>query len=329
MIERQFIFPVIGKVGMIFTSKPLADFVTRQLVNYSTTESIKDSNEDDGATIKIYNSDIVNCFQEYARENLYVSRNFVIGSKTIKLGNLEYIIKDDKIIICYRNDKSLIQIIKQIHRTIVGISNEAKYRNWSGFFYSRYLFPLFSIYAACYGYYCVHGSLLQYYDRYILLTGLDGVGKSTIANMIASEGGEILADNIVLYNGVVSLNFNLVMRVDVTTQTKYKTIHTQKTFKEILPDTVDKGQVKDLKIFNIIREKTENEVRIEPFHGQSDIWKMYLDTAPEIEEANRVMTPWSFIWNAKKKDNCAGISEVFNVYIPEGKIYEAKERICR
>ena len=74
------------------------------------------------------------------------------------------------------------------------------------------------------------------YDKNIILAGLDGVGKSTLANLICQdEGNFILADNIVLFDGKNALNLNLTMRLEKEVETNLKIIYQNSFIKEVVP----------------------------------------------------------------------------------------------
>lgn len=320
----SFEFPLLGRCILYFQSDSLATFISRQLKNYviETTDTFCGDCE-----IEIFNSEVLKLLESSIQRNLYYSRSFKVDNGMILLDNIEYKCIGKSLKIKYKQSNSIDHKVKQIIKSIMCINGIMEYRNNSGVFYTRYLFPLLSIYAACYGYYCIHGSLIRLKNRNIVLTGLDGVGKSTMANMLSSEEGEILSDNIVLFNGTTALNFNLAMRIDLDTKTKYQTIFELNSFKEILPDVTTFGEVVVDDFYNLIRDRNNRIPYLEEASYSPINWVLYLNTAPEIGQANRLMAPWSYVWSSGVRDDKAPQLQIYNLFIPENGIQEAKEII--
>lgn len=324
MKSLYFEFPLIGQCILYFPSDSLATFVSRQLKNYviKVTDVFCDDCE-----IEIFNNEIIKLLKDIIDKNLYYSRNFKVAKGIILLDNIEYKCAKESLKIKYKQNKSIIHKAKRGIKKIMCISSLMKYRNNSGVFYARYLFPLLSIYAGCYGYYCIHGSLIRLKDKNIVLTGLDGVGKSTMANMLSSEEGDILSDNIVLFNGITALNFNLAMRIDLDTETKYQTLFKQNDFKEVLPDVTKYGEVAVDSFYNLIRDQTNKTPYLEKVCYSPVSWALYLNVAPEIGQANRLLAPWNYVWASGLRDDKAFQFQIYNLFIPENGIREAKEVI--
>lgn len=319
-----FDFPLLGNSVFAFPSDEIGIFVSRQLQNY--VKKTVNVNSGDWE-IEIFNRDVVKTFNEAVEKRLYVSRNFKMDDGRIVLDNLEYICTPNSIRIKYIQNKTIIFQGKQIVKKFLCLNEEMKYRNNSGVFYNRYLFPLLSAYAACYGYYCIHGSLIRLKDKNIVLAGLDGVGKSTMANSLSSEEGDILADNIVMFNGITALNFNIAMRIDSDTESKYRTVLKFNGFKEILPDNIGFGEVIVDRFYNLIRDQKRKTPHVEEISENVVIWTLFLNTAPEIERANRLMAPWGYICSDGRKEEKTMRIKIFNLYIPENGLAMAKEII--
>ncbi len=320
----SFEFPLLGRCILYFPSDSLATFISRQLKNYviETTDVFCDDCE-----MEIFNSEIFELLKKFIKNNLYYSRSFKVDKSVILLDNIEYKCTGKSLKIKYKHSNSIDHKIKWIIKSIMCINSIMEYRNNSGIFYARYLFPLLSIYAAYYGYYCIHGSLIRLKNKNIVLTGLDGVGKSTMANMLSSEEGEILSDNIVLFNGITALNFNLAMRIDLDTETKYQTIFKLNKFKEVLPDVTTFGEVVVDSFYNLIRDRNNRIPYLKEASFSPTSWALYLNTAPEIGQANKLMAPWSYVWASGMRDDKAPQLQICNLFIPENGIQEAKEII--
>lgn len=320
--------PLIGNCVIYIKDKKLADFSCRQLQNYITQSINVEPCKDTVDTIlKFKNEHVVKTFREYCSQNVGLSRSLKWKENTLKDGYYQYKVGSELIVKCRmllrKSDK-----IKNVYNRIKNISEEGKYGILGGVFYKTVLFPILSVYAAAFGLYCVHGSLIHLKNnRTIIVSGLDGVGKSSLSDMICKmKGNKLLADNIVLFDGKKALNLNLAMRLEVDVETKRPVIYKNKNIKEVLPEEIGYGLCKVDHIYALLRGNITDKVIRYENKATSQYWMMLMERAPEIQQANNLLGPWLFVFDLFHKGNEVTIP-IVTMSIPNGKLEMGKEVI--
>lgn len=320
-------FPIIGKCEMNIPSGKAGEFIIRQLRNY-IIKNIETSNEKI-KNIEIFNKDIVREFTVLCKfHELMLARNFRIENGYILANGYKVIVKDDRVIVCKVEETGYIKKVKNICRKIKGIIPRYKYNYCSGIYTQYYLNALFFLYAAYKNFICVHGSCVTYKGKIILITGLDGVGKSSMGLLFSDIEGEILADNMVLYKRGKAINLNLAMRVDPQCKTKYEELYYDSDFKEVLPNVCDKGIVDIDYIFCLVKNNGKNIDKSE-FMGTETEWTMYMNGAQEVCNANKVMMPWIFLNSMRNTEKSDRKIKITILSIPSGKLLDAREEIIK
>lgn len=275
------------------------------------------------------NQEIFETFYKYYNEHISLSRNGTWDNYSINLGLIKYVISNNHVEIYVKKQTGFKNKIKDLYKFFTIYSEENKYALLGGEFYRYGLFPILSVYGACFGLYCIHGSLVHLHnDKNIILAGLDGVGKSTLANLICQdEGNFILADNIVLFDGKNALNLNLTMRLEKEVETNLKIIYQNSFIKEVVPLEVRKGLCHVDKIINLLRGN-HSEIKIYENSIPDSQWIMFLERAPEIGQANSVISFWLYMYNLIFGGNTIQCAQI-NLSIPNGKLKEAKEYLVK
>jgi hypothetical protein len=195
-------------------------------------------------------------------------------------------------------------------------------------FYETVLYPIFSLYAIRGNYSLVHGSLIEIEGKYIVLAGLDGVGKSSLSNELVLKGAKIVADNFVLFNGENFIGINMPIRLDLENTTIENIIFKDNNLKEVLYDDCINIPVTIEKVYFLsIGEKLDINSMNENTIAQN--WNLINNGASEILGANLFNIPFLY----QNSLSTTIINNKYNSYwfsIPKGKIKEAtKELICQ
>ena len=321
--------PLLGICRINLEKREVARFSYRQLGNYVVGEIKEEyeSSENNRTNLLFESNSIVKEFSVYKSYNMGLDRGTCWNTNSISIGNYKYILDNNVLRILIYKPHGNIEILKYIYKRVRSNTEEKKYALLGGQFYHNILFPIFTVYAAVYGLFCVHGSLIHTKNnRNIILSGLDGVGKSSLADMICSEeGNELLADNIVLFDGKKALNLNLAMRLELTTVTKNKVIYSNKEIKEILPPVINFGFCNIDRIFNLLRDNNDQTVKFNHASTPHD-WIMFMERAPEIGQANNILSYWLFVHSLIKRHERITVP-IISVAIPNGKLVQGKEFI--
>jgi len=309
------IFPLIGEVSIDIKNKKLFNFTKRQLKNYvKTVSKIQNLNTSIiiKTSIKKQNSDILLGRLIVFKNNQFRS----IQNSKVQTISYEYDFNKNLIIKVDLKKKSLFYLKKLL---------KSDYSITHGLFYQTILYPIFSLYSIKDNYSLVHGSLLKIKDNYIVLTGLDGVGKSSLSNELVIDGAEILADNFVLYNGNNFIGLNMPIRLDLDNKTEENIIYKDKTLKEILYKNYEKNaiQVKSIYFLSIGEYFSINDID-EKIAKQN--WNLINNGANEILGANLFNMPFLY-QNIFDKESKNSVMAFYHLSIPKGKIKEAKQEI--
>ena len=313
-------FPLIGIVLINIKSNNLLEFTKRQLKNYIVSQS-DTTNSDYFVSIKADDFD-----------NLYFEDSILGRDVKFKDNKLNFIKNSRVQCITYNYDfnKNIDLSINFKKKNLYYLKSmlSSKYSINHSLFYETILYPIFSLYAIKDNYSLVHGSLIKIDDKYIVLAGLDGVGKSSLSNELVLQGAKILADNFVLFNGEKFIGLNMPIRLDLDNDTKENVIFEDNNLKEVLFDySEDKAVQVDAVYFLAIGEKLGIQKIDQNIVNQN--WNLINNGASEILGANMFNIPFLYqntIDKTIKQGNCTNY--IFS--IPKGKIKEArKELICQ
>jgi len=313
-------FPILGNISIDIQDNNLGVFTKRQLTNYIVSETTIDT-KGCFVSIEIENKENI-AFDDiiFGREIKFKNNNLNI-SKNSRIDNINYKYFFDK------NIRIDIVFKKKLAYYLKDILN-SEYSQIHMLFYKTILYPIFSLYALVDNYYLVHGSLLRLEDKNIVLTGLDGVGKSSLSNELVLNGAKILADNFVLFNGKDFIGLNMPIRLDLKNETTKNIIFKDDNLKEVLYNDKENNQIKVDKIYFL---NISNNLKIEQI--DSDIvklnWNFINNGASEIMGANSFCLPFLYQNMINNKQKIDTSIEYFNFSIPKGKIKEAtKELMC-
>lgn len=206
--------PLIGTVIVSFSDKEFADFCLRQINSYKT--EVKYETVVDGHPLVSFrlNTSIFSTLKsmgpgvrKFSRAATVTGSTFSIsenGRFTKRKLNIYHDELNAKIDIWHTENK----FFKHLKCFIGGRYkyNHAKY-------YNSFLYVLFSIYYAEYGFIPVHAALIIKDDQAALIYGLDGVGKSTLSTKLMDKGCKVPSDNITLLNGDIAVNLVQTMRL--------------------------------------------------------------------------------------------------------------------
>jgi len=313
-------FPLIGDVSIDIKSSDLFEFTKRQLKNYIVSHSSIPN-------IKSFVSLNVPSINNTNFEDIILGReikfkdNELHISKKSRIQTLSY---------KYNFNDHLTLNIDLKKKSLYYLKNllSSKYSINHILFYQTILYPIFSLYAMQDSYSLVHGSLIKINDKYIVLTGLDGVGKSSLSYELLLRGHKILADNFVLSNGKSFVGLNMPIRLDLENDTKENIIYEDDNLKEVLFDfKEDNAVVVDNVYFLSISENLAIKELDKNIVTQN--WHLINNGAGEILEANLFNLPFLY-QNSLTKSLDISSYRSYSFSIPKGKIKEAvEELICQ
>jgi len=320
MVKFKCYFPIIGNISIDIKDENLALFTKRQLSNYIVSK--KDVNTGSYfVSIELENNKKVAFDDIVFGRDIKFKENSLNISKNSRIDNINYKYSFEK------NIRIDIIFKKKLAYYLKDLIN-SKYSQIHMLFYKTILYPIFSLYSLVDNYYLVHGSLLRLKDKNIVLTGLDGVGKSSLSNELVLNGAKILADNFVLFNGKDFIGLNMPIRLDLENETTENIIFKDDNLKEVLYKDIENNHIKvDMVYFLNI----SNNLKIEQM--DSDIaklnWNFINNGASEIIGANSFCLPFLYQNMINKKQKIDNGIEYLNFSIPKGKIKEAtKELMC-
>lgn len=324
-MQGIFQLPLIGRVEIRCYEKGFYEFIKRQMYCYFEEDTRKfNQKESYIAGIKITEHQTVEKFADILSGTYKLSRNINVKDGRMCVGDVVYEIHDGKLEIF----ASIITKLRQMKVKIgAGIlSREKNYTRYHNMFYQYVLYPIFSLYSVR-GYYLIHGSIVEAGAKTIVLTGLDGVGKSSLANEFQKKGAILQGDNFVLWNGLQVVPFQLAIRLSPQQKTEMQVIYTDRNVKEIISATGHTTErIPDYFFILLI----SNRLFIENLEMQQVYFSNYLNNAGEIGAANSFLSPFYFAFMQKKKSNEK--NGMYNIKtsiigIPKGKLEEGVKLI--
>jgi len=316
MYKIKLNLPIIRNINIDIQDKQLFIFTQRQLKNYITDIS---TNNDDVNFVNIQ-TNINKKFNDVilGREVQFYNNvlQFTINSR-VQTINYQYDFNNYlKIDINFK--KKLFYYIKALIKSNYAIKHIL--------FYQTVLYPVFSLYALSDNYFLVHGSLLKLEDKYIVLTGLDGVGKSSLSNELVLNGAKILADNFVLFNGNNFLGLNMPIRLDLQNPTNENILYKDNSLKEILYSYKEDNKINGNEVYFL---NISNSLKIQELDNNLSKynWNFINNGAGEITDANRFCLPFLYQNLLSKKQIFDNTIKYFSFSIPKGKIKEAIKEI--
>lgn len=318
--------PIIGLVECDIVDINAANFTERQFANYIISK--KDvvckrskikyicSNKDKLHIEKIINDQIGLGRKIHTEHNQIIIDNYVVC------------VCKDSIEVYNNEQKSLLRkIVKKTYYCTMGSREEKRYSSLHAQFYKEILYPIFALYGLIGGYYLIHGSLLEKNDAGIIITGLDGVGKTSICKeMVKNKNYKILSDNFVLFNGNTAVPLNLAMRINRVDDARgFEVIYKNKDIMEIIATERREQEYGIDKMFNLV---IGNELKVEKKYVDLGNIALFLNCAPEIGKGNKLVAVCSFLCMMCREVEDTNIKmELYNVSIPYGDIAMGAEVI--
>jgi hypothetical protein len=289
--------PLIDNIEILVKDSVIAKFIERQLSNYIVDTYTKNIKSEYEYIINIYDKTYLSQIEYFFNRNIVLGRSHKIKNNKAIVPNFEYIYRQDKMqIICNRRTKWYKKFKK------------LNYRKCNIQFYNNVLFPIFSLYSILDNYILIHGSIINYKNKNIIISGLDGVGKSSISSMMSDIGAKLYADNFVLFNGKYSLPVNLAIRLYDNQSTKLKVIYkdNDEKLKEVISNNIKMEPIKVDEIYFLnMADKLDFSAKT---FANPTAWFMFCNIAPEIRDANLFVAP--FIYKG-----------MYSTYSYDGKFY--------
>lgn len=315
--------PELGIINISILNPYLLEFTKRQLGEYIVIDegnAYFDCNW--YVALEISNANVFKKIRELSQKNYTLSRDFHIESGEIYYAYM-----------CIETGGNSIKIkmrkrslgVKEKIRNVYSWIERADYGKWHGQFYQYVLFPVFLLYAIAGGYYLIHGSALQYEGKNLLLTGLDGVGKSSLTSILSEHDFHVLADNFLLFDGKKILPLNMPIRGDLGLKhgKDIKCIYKDKMLCEYISRTYLREEIIPDKFISL---SIADELGFVHKSIDSFSYFMFVNHAPEINEANKFIGPF-FFWHNQKATNINNELELLELGIPKGKLLEGAEAI--
>jgi len=303
--------PLIEEITLYICNNELAEFTQRQLYNYVV--NIQELKENNTATTIILatNQIFIKKMKPLFTKNQKLGRQYKIDNNILNIPNFEYHLSNEALEIIYTK-KEKIKWYKG--------KKKATYSKCHINFYEQILFPIFSLYAIYDGYYLIHGSLLMFNDNAFILSGLDGVGKSSLSNLLQQKGAKILADNFVLYNGKTAIPLNMAMRLEPKQDTQLEVLYSDKDLKEVLPIDILDHTICVNKIFLL---SISDKLEFKKISNNPVLWSLFLNLAPEIGSANNFIAP--VLYNSLEITKLDFNGGFFIIKIPLGELEKGLE----
>lgn len=324
-MQGIFQFPLIGKIEIKCHERGFYEFVKRQMYCYFEEETGRfEQRENHIACIRITESHTVERFADILSGKYKLSRNINVKDDRMYVGDVVYEVHNGKLEI----SASLITKARQLKIKIgTGMmSKEKNYARYHNMFYQYVLYPIFSLYSVR-GYYVIHGSIVVAGEKTLVLAGLDGVGKSSLANEFQKKGALLQADNFVLWNGQQVLPFQLAIRLSPQQKTGMKIIYADRNVKEVIPITGHRKEMVPDYIFILL---ISDKLFMERLEMQEVYFSNYLNNAVEIGAANSFLSPFyfDFMHKGKLKEEKRKYNIKTSILgIPKGKLEEGVKLI--
>lgn len=306
--------PLLGIIDIFFQDIKLEEFSRRQFFNYMREEKTVNFNSRYVTIITELNYD--DYLMKYKKEKFQYSRNFRCENGNITYQGM-FICQTEcgKIKIELNMDKSLR--LKAWQMICHKLRKENLYAHYHAEFYQTVLFPVFALYAIFGNYYLIHGSLIRYRKQYFIISGLDGVGKSSLTNMLVDKGAECLADNFVLFNGTETITLSLAMRLSPEMKTSMNIIYEDTNLKEVVLNNgiCEKDKVVPQKIYVLC---IADEIKVENVCVSKTDWVLFMNNAPEICDANKFIGPF-LIAGIKNNESTPNV-DITVIEIPYGQL---------
>jgi len=310
--------PILGNTIIEIRDENLYHFFKRQFANYIINVEKSEIKSFINIFLNLENLFIRNCQLSRNIKFQDNSFKFVKTAKTQKLTFVYDTTNSTKISIEF--EKKLLYYLKNMMKT--------KYSMNHILFYQTILYPVFSLYSMMDNYFSVHGSLLKVNDKYIVLTGLDGVGKSSLTTELALLGHKVLADNFLLFNGHTFVGLNMPLRLDLDNPISENIIYKDDNLKEVLFEDIEQNTVEANKVFFMV---IGDELSIKKIDTNTAMlnWTLINNGAGEILDANLFCLPFSYQNILSPKNSIDENLEFFMLSIPKGKIKDGvKEIFC-
>lgn len=313
--------PLLGQVIInLSVSDELQSFAKRQLDSYIVSENSSSNKTFVLIKVKLKNLEFVDGV--FGRQVIF-KNNYFEYTKNTKTQNLnfKYYIENNEISIQIGFLKKPLYYLKNI--------KSSKYSMNHILFYQTILYPIFSLYSMMDNYFLVHGSLIKVNDKYIVLTGLDGVGKSSLTTELALLGHKVLADNFLLFNGHTFVGLNMPIRLDLDNPISENIIYKNDNLKEVLFKDTKRDVIKANKVFFMV---IGDELSIKKIDTNTAMlnWTLINNGAEEILAANLFCLPFLYQNMLSLKNSIDENLEFFILSIPKGKIKDGvKEILCQ
>ena len=317
--------PIIGPTKIELEDQQLLEFSKRQLAHYlQRIEENRRENKTYVIKIKADNNLLCNKFSEIVKEEKILSRGMKISNGVLcndlpkKYERVKYRWSANEVMVITSSIEYSLPV--KIYATIFN----DKYSRNHKHFYQLVLFPLFSLYALLDDYYPVHGSAIRINNKTIIISGLDGVGKSTLTEALVSYGGNILSDNFTIFNGKDVVPLIMPLRMPVKDSTKQKEIYKNGSIKEIMPPISENKEQSVDYIYYLVIGKRLKLVKLEA--DKQTLLNSLCFGANEVRDANNSILAIQY---AKLNEKvCRHQYRTLNVYsleIPRSKIHEGAE----
>lgn len=313
----KFELPIIGKIEILVCDKHLKEFILRQFSNYVISTDDRKTILDNGQAY-IYTdikfSDV--CLFE---KGIY-SRKFRVNEQGIYYENVMLGNNDGNLYIKVLGRRERAIKLKDVYYKF---NQRNKYAKYHAMFYRTILFPIFSLYALMDGFFLIHGSTLSYNGHMFAVTGLDGVGKSTLTTKLCQRGANILSDNFTLYNGREVVPLLMPLRVEADLEVAgFDVLYRDDKMKEIIKynNQENKIELENVFVLSIAEKFACKDSHI----GKLD-WVMYMNNAPEICDANRFIGP--FLLQPRKLDSLESSVCLTKLMVPKGDLDNVKNYI--
>lgn len=308
----KFDLPLLGDVEISIVSHEVAEFTKRQLFLYLVAEAQTDDPKNRKNTIVVKNKKLLEQSKKFFSSPKKLGRAYSVQDNAIKFAGLNYMLKHDSLVIETNADKKP----KWYKR-----HKKLDYSQCHIRFYNKILFPLFSLYTLLDGYYLLHGTALRYKNQNIIISGLDGVGKSSLANLLSKKASAMYADNFVLFNSKSVMPLNLAIRLDPNQHTDMRVLYSDKDLQEAVPDT---AQTKPINVNRVVLLCIGEKLQLTAGNDNLASLVLFSNNAPEINAANNIITPFLYNSLQKSADNPQKI-KIQMLSCPFGMLKQAME----